>query len=268
MSTSPAPLASLDVDSTRPPEFSRAHLLYLWLAAVYVTSLVVANMIGVKLFKVPFGGDFEIPMPWPFKPIDGISHTVGMLPFPVTFVLTDLLNEYYGSKSARRVVYVAFAMGALTFAFLWIARLLPTLEGIPGTASHEAFEMIFGSASKMYIASLLAFLAGSILDIFVFRLFKSMTGGKYVWLRATGSTVIAQVFDSFLVTVLFFRFGNMVSGLEPAPWGAILEIAMTGYVLKFVIAIALTPAIYAGRWMIREWVGLKPLPIEGPRGVM
>ena len=250
-----------------PPTFSAAQQLYLWLASVYVTSLIVANMIGVKLFRVPLG--FEVPMPPPIPTMDAVTHTVGMLPFPVTFLLTDLLNEYYGVKAARRVVYLAFAMGGLTFLYLLIARALPTLEGIPGTASDEAFEMIFGSASLMYVASLLAFLFGSLLDIAVFVMFKRMTGNKLVWLRTTGSTLISQLFDSFLVTVLFFRGASLVTGNEPAPWGAVVEIALTGYVLKFVIAVLLTPAIYGGRWAIREWFGLTPLPApSGPRGLV
>ena len=92
-----------------------------------------------------------------FGQLIGVEHTAGMVPFPVTFLLTDLLNEYYGKKAARRIAYLAFAMGALAFGFVALARALPILEGVPGTATQESFETIFGSASLMYVASLVAF---------------------------------------------------------------------------------------------------------------
>lgn len=237
---SPAPPFTLDA-RTR---------VYLWLAGVFVTALLLANVVGVKLFRfeLNLSADWTIP----------ISHTAGMLPFPITFLLTDLLNEYYGKKAARRVAWLAFAMAAFAFLIIWAARALPILEGIPGTADARSFETIFGSSSVMYIASILAFLAGSMLDIGVFGFFKRLTGQKYVWLRATGSTVISQVFDSFVVTWLFFQALPMLMGQPTAGLDFVLKTAATGYVLKFFIAVALTPGIYFGRWAMRRWFGLVP----------
>ncbi len=236
---------------------SRAQLVYLWLAAVNITALLLANIVGVKLFRfeVPdlgFGGGGGF----------GIEHTVGMLPFPITFLLTDLLNEYYGRRATRRVAYIAFTMAVLAWGLLWIARKFPILEGIPGTATDEAFENIFGAASLMYLASISAFLVGSLLDISIFGLFKRLTGGRFVWLRATGSTVISQVFDSLLVTFLFFQVFPLLLGESAAGFVWTLKMAATGYVLKFVIAVLLTPMIYLGRWMLRDIVGLRPLPVD------
>jgi hypothetical protein len=235
------------------PVFTPAIRLYLWLSGVFVTCLLLANILGVKLFSFPvhaFGVSFKV------------EHTVGMLTFPITFLLTDLLNEYYGTRAARRVAYVGFVMGMLAFVLIWMARQFPILAGIPGTATHEAFENIFGSASLMYLASMAAFLLGSLLDIFLFRVFKTWTGGKLVWFRATGSTVVSQLFDSFLVTFLFFWLFPNILGREAAAFTFVMTTALTGYVLKFVISVVLTPGIYLGRWMIREWVGLQPLPPE------
>ncbi len=231
-----------------------AQALYLWMAGVFVTSLVVANMIGVKLFRFEAGLG-------PFSDVP-IEHTAGMLPFPVTFLLTDLLNEYYGKKAARRVTYLAFAMAALAYVFIAAARWLPIKEGVPGTATQEAFEIIFGSASLMYIASITAFLVGSLLDIFLFGVFKRLTGNRLIWVRTTGSTVISQLFDSFVVTFVFFMGLPLVTGGVAADLKFTAQTALTGYILKFVIAVAITPLIYLGRWMIREWFGLKPLPPE------
>ncbi len=225
--------------------------LYIWLTGVFITCLLMANVLGVKLFAFKIVlGSMTIP----------VEHTVGMLPFPITFVLTDLLNEYYGMKAARRVTWIAFFMAAIAFVLIYLGRIMPILEGIPGTADRNSFENVFGSSSLMYLASIIAFVIGSMLDIFTFGLFKKATKGKMVWLRATGSTVISQVFDSFVVTFVFFIVLQKVVGKEPASFSFVLKTAATGYILKFVLAIALTPAIYLGRWLIHTRLGIEPMP--------
>lgn len=240
----------LDGRKRHPGHMDGPTRLYLWLSGVFVTCLLLANILGVKLFK------FEAHVGESLIPIE---HTVGMLTFPITFVLTDLLNEYYGKAAARRVTYVAFAMGLVAFGLIFIARKFPTLEGIPGTATDAAFENIFGAASLMYLASMIAFLFGSLLDIFLFGLFKRLTGGKMVWLRATGSTVISQLIDSFIITIVFFQVLQVLTGGEAAPMLFVIKTALTGYVLKFVISVLLTPVIYLGRWVIRKYVGMTPI---------
>ena len=250
LSYEPAGAAGL----VEPHAPSRPQLVYLWLAAVNVTALLLANIVGVKLFvfrNVDLGfGAFNI------------EHTMGMLPFPITFLLTDLLNEYYGRRATRRVAYIAFTMAGLAWGLLWISRQFPTLEGIPGTATEEAYELIFGASSLMYLASIAAFLVGSLLDISLFGLFKRLTGGRFVWLRATGSTVISQLFDSLIVTFLFFYIFPRLLGQESATFEFTLKTAFTGYILKFFIAVVLTPFIYAGRALLRDVVGLQPLPTD------
>lgn len=249
-------------DAPAPPSPAVAHpwhltpgqRLYMWLTGVFVTCLLMANVLGVKLFRI----DLE----WSEGNVLPIEHTVGMLPFPITFVLTDLVNEYYGKKAARRIAYIGFTMAMLAFVLITLARQIPIREGVPGTATQAAFENIFGSASLMYIASVMAFLLGSLLDIFLFGIFKRLTRGRMVWLRATGSTVISQLFDSFVITFLFFWLFPRVLGEESATLGFVFSMALTGYVLKLVIAIALTPVIYLGRWSIRRLVGIQPLPPE------
>ena len=129
-SNSPRPIAALSHELDVPQR------VYLWLAAVFVTSLVLANILGVKLFlfSLELPGLGAIP----------VEHTAGMLAFPVTFVLTDLLNEYYGKRGARRVTVVAFAMAGFALLLITAARWMPIREGIPGTATAAAFEQIFG----------------------------------------------------------------------------------------------------------------------------
>ncbi len=246
-----------------PPSLSPAHAgagdrLYLWLTALFVTCLLMANILGVKLFR------FQLPVPtWLSK--DGllpVEHTVGMFSFPITFVLTDLMNEYFGKRATRRCAIIAFTMGGLAFALITLARRVPIMEGYPGTATQASFENIFGSATLMYIASLVAFLLGSFLDIFLFGVFKRATGGRMVWLRATGSTVVSQVFDSFIVTFMAFGVLQSLTGGQAWTTMAMVKTAATGYILKFVIAVSLTPVIYLGRWMVREFLGLRPLAAE------
>ena len=251
--STPAPASSAAAATREPHALSPQQQVYLWLSALFVTALLVANVVGVKLFRFTIDlGGWTIP----------VEHTVGMLAFPITFLLTDLLNEYYGTRATRRVAYVAFAMGAAAFAMYTIARRIPIREGVPGTASADAFENIFGAASLMYLASLGAFLVGAMLDILLFSVFKKLTKGKLVWLRATGSTVVSQLVDSFIITILFFQVAQTLTGGEAAPFSEVLKIALTGYILKFVISVVLTPVIYLGRWVLSKWLGLTPIPAE------
>jgi len=229
------------------PRFDLRQKVFLVLAALQVTSLLVANMIGVKLFSFDIAG------------LD-VEHTAGMLPFPITFLLTDLLNEFYGKKAARMVAWIAFGMAIFAFVLVSVARALPILEGIPGTADERSFEVVFGGSAIMTLCSIVAFLFGSLLDIVVFGYFKRITHGKMVWLRATGSTVVSQLFDSFVITILYFQVAQALTGGQAAGLDFVLRTALTGYLLKFVIAVLLTPAVYAGRGLLRRVVGLDPLP--------
>lgn len=236
--------------------FDKRQRVFLVLAAIQITSLIVANMVGVKLFGYQlFDGEG-------FPAV--IEHTAGMLPFPITFLVTDLINEFYGKKAARFIAWVAFGMALFAFLIVSIARLMPIKEGIPGTADEQSFELVFGGSSIMTLCSIVAFLFGSLLDIAVFGFFKRITKGKYVWLRATGSTVISQLFDSFVITILYFQVAQALTGGEVASFGFVLNTAITGYFLKFFIAVLLTPMVYAGRGIIRRGLHLEPLSGEDP----
>jgi uncharacterized integral membrane protein (TIGR00697 family) len=258
MSQTPAAAGHDRPDPTRPPyAMNTQQRVYLWLACFFVTSLIVADIIGVKLFRIPL--PFTIPTPR--GQVDALVHTCGMLTFPLTFLLTDLINEYYGRRGARRVTYIAFTMAIFAFAVINLALAMPFLDA-PYNVSPEAFNAIFSSARIMYVASLAAFLVGSLADIAVFGFLKALTRGKMLWLRATGSTVISQLIDSFIVTYLAFGVGRQLVGGDPPPmpFPEILKTAITGYTLKFVIAIAITPLIYAGHGIMKRWFALEPLP--------
>ena len=187
-----------------------------------------------------------------------------MITFPLTCILTDLINEYYGQRAARRLTFMALAAAVFVFLIINVSQAMPYLDA-PFNVRPEQFDAIFGSAKVMYVASLAAYLVGQLSDIWVFGAIKRVTGERFVWLRATGSTVISQFIDSFIVSYLAFSFFRELMpspGSEPAPISAIPAIAVTGYMLKFVLAIAVTPLIYLGRWLMREVGGLTPIPAE------
>lgn len=265
----PGPIRAPYTAAMHPSEPMRAgydlttpQKLYLWLTAFFVACLIIADIVGPKLFRVPL--PFSVPLPWSDSPLDAIEHTCGMLTFPVTFLLTDLINEYYGKRAARRVTFIALVMALFVFVIINIAQSMPHLDK-PYNVRKEHFDSIFGSAKIMYIASLCAYLVGQLLDIWFFHVIKRITRGRLLWLRATGSTIVSQMIDSVIVVYLAFGLGRQLfpsPDVPPAPMNEILAIAATGYILKFVLAVAITPLIYAGHGVMRRWFGLVPLPPE------
>lgn len=236
-----------------PPDLDLRTRLYVWLAGGMTACLLVADVLGVKVFDVLL---FTPPLVEGFPILDGhLAHTCGMLTFPLTFLITDLVNDYYGKKAARRLTWLALAMGFLSFLVINCALAMPRMQA-DFNVSDAAFEGVFGSARWMYMASLAAYAVGQMVDISVFGVFKRLTGGRYLWLRATGSTLVAQLVDSLVVSSLYF---GLVQGFPPVQ---VFRFAITGYVLKFLLALAVTPLIYAGHSAIERGLGLHPLPPE------
>lgn len=229
-----------------PPNDVRPQLLTV-LTAVFVTCLLVADITGSKFFRLQLFtiGGYEF-----------VTHSAGMLSFPVTFLLTDLVNEYFGAKAARRTTYVGLGCALLAFLLILAARKLPVAPESP--LPQPVFDQVFAMSNRLYVASLTAYLVGQLCDIAVFTAIKRATGDRLVWLRATGSTLVSQSIDSFLVTFILFQGAAGPDGKVPA-MGTILQIAATGYILKFVLALLLTPAIYAGRWLMHTRFGLEPV---------
>lgn len=217
--------------------------LFVVLAALFVTSLVVGDLVGNKLIKVDLFG-WVLPMP------------AGLLCFPVTFLLTDLVNEFYGKKAARFLTFVGLAMVVYTMVILRAAVSLPAHAFItPDYQAHYA--EIFMGSQRILIASVTAYLIGQLLDIVVFNAIKRMTRNRMLWLRATGSTVVSQMVDTVVVQVLAFYSFLTLSNV----W----KVVATAYVLKLVIAILLTPLIYLGHSVVERNLGLRPVEL-GPDG--
>lgn len=198
----------------------RKQRLYVWLMGVFVTSLIAGDLIGGKFFR-----------------IGGLDLSVGMIPFPLTFVLTDVINEFYGQEGARRITFVGLGMAVFVFAVINLALMLPVSPESP--MSQELFAKAFGWSARLYVASLTAYVLGQLLDISLFQVFLRLTGHRLLWLRATGSTVVSQAMDTLVVNFV------LLSGTKPL--GFVLSVARNGYVVKLLIAVLMTPAIYLMR---------------------
>jgi queuosine precursor transporter len=217
----------------------KRHKLFLVLAGIFTTCLVVGDIIGGKLVSTNlFGFQF--------------TTTVGMVPFPVTFLLTDVLNEFYGKRAARFITLVGFGMAVLSFAFIYIAAAIPFAEmtraaGWKGV-TQASFDNVFLGSLRMIIASLCAYLVSQFVDIGVFHLLKRVTAGKLLWLRATGSTAVSQLIDT--ITITFVAWTGVLS------MSTIVDMIYSSYGLKLVIAIGLTPAIYLCHTLVQRGLGI------------
>lgn len=184
-----------------------------------------------------------------------------MLTFPLTFLLGDIINEYYGPEATKETVYLGLYMSMLVFGVMNLAQALPFLDK-PFNVTPLAFNSIFGTAKLMYIASITAYLIGQLCDIWLFGVIKKLTKGKLLWLRATGSTLISQMLDSFVVSYIAFSLGKSLTGQIPATLKEVWNISITGYSLKFVISALITPILYGLKHVMENTFGLVPIPID------
>jgi uncharacterized integral membrane protein (TIGR00697 family) len=203
----------------------RKQRFYVWLTAIFVAALVASDLIGGKVFRV-----------W------GLDLGVGMIPFPLTFLLTDIINEFYGTEGARRTTFVGLGVALFVFVVVNVAIHLPTSPESP--MSGDTFRNVFGWSVRGYIASLTAYVIGQLLDISTFFALRKLTGHRFIWLRATGSTVLSQAVDTIVVNFVLF------SGTKSTAF--ILHLARNSYVVKLALAIGLTPLIYAGHALLRR----------------
>ncbi len=209
--------------------------LFLVLACVFVTCLTVGDIIGGKLIQTRlFGYQFTL--------------TVGMIPFPVTFLITDLLNEFYGKRAARFVTWVGFGMAALAYVFIYVAAAIPIAELTRaadwGGVTDASFNRVFVGSQRMIAASLCAYLIAQFVDISIFHALRQATRQRLLWLRASGSTVLSQLVDT--ITISFVAWFGIL------PLGEIGRIMVSSYVLKVLIAVGLTPLVYAGHALIER----------------
>lgn len=172
--------------------------------------------------------------------------SIGILPWPVVFVTTDLINEYFGEKGVKKLSLITAGLIAYTFFVLFFAIKIPS-SGI-SSVNSEQFKAVFGQSQLIIIGSIVAFLASQLIDVTIFHFVKKRTGNKMIWLRSTGSTIISQLFDSFIVLGIAFWLPGVMD------FKTYLISGFTGYTVKLVIAILMTPMIYLGHFLIQKYI--------------
>ena len=182
--------------------------------------------------------------------------TAGVLLWPIVFIMTDIINEYFGRKGVRFMSFTAASLIAYAFLMIFFAiRLNPAefwieRETVYGILNMDlAFNTIFGQGLWIIAGSLVAFLIGQLVDVYVFHFLRSFTGSSKIWLRATGSTFVSQFIDSFVVLLIAFYFG--------AGWdlSLVLAIGLVNYIYKIIIAVILTPLLYVLHFFIDRYLG-------------
>ncbi|WP_093139706.1 queuosine precursor transporter [Pseudoxanthomonas sp. GM95] len=235
----------------------RAVRLFIALAAFLCVNAVLAEFIGVKIFALEDTLGIA-PLQWNlFGESGSLSFTVGTLLWPFVFVLTDTINEFFGRKGVRFISWVAVALIVYGFLFAFLAiKTAPAGWWISAAANQgvpdyqAAFAAIFGQGMWSIGGSIVAFLLGQLIDVSVFHRIRNVTGEKHVWLRATGSTAVSQLVDSFVVIYIAFVLG-------PQHWSMqrFLAISTVNYGYKMLAAVAMIPLLYLMRHAIRAYLG-------------
>jgi uncharacterized integral membrane protein (TIGR00697 family) len=245
-------------------KFSKKQNLFILLTVIFLTNALLAEMIGVKIFS----GEAALGIPPAQLKLFGdfildFNLTAGVILWPVVFITTDVINEYFGKKGVKRISFLT--VGCISFAFIaiWIITTLPPADFWLAVNANEpdgnafnidfAFNKIFRQGLGIIIGSLVAFLIGQLLDVIIFQKLKRITGEKHVWLRATGSTLVSQFVDSFVVLFIAFYF----LAPEGSRWSfeQVTSVGIINYIYKFSIAILLTPLIYLAHYFIDKYLG-------------
>ncbi|MFV8376308.1 queuosine precursor transporter [Flavobacterium sp. LB1P71] len=209
---------------------SKKDIVFVILAGIFITNAVVAELIGGKLIQI---GPFVM--------------SIGILPWPVVFLTTDLINEYFGEKGVKKLSLITAGLIAYAFILLFLAINIPAAKGI-SPVNDDQFFAVFGQSMWIIAGSIIAFLVSQLIDVSVFWFFKNRTGERKIWLRTTGSTVVSQLFDSFIVLGIAFWLPGKIN------FDTFLSSAIIGYTFKLGIAILLTPLIYLGHHLIKKYL--------------
>ncbi|MBT7458148.1 MAG: queuosine precursor transporter [Flavobacteriaceae bacterium] len=225
------------VDSKR----TAAQRLYLYLAALFITSLVVSNLIFQKFF-------YWYPLDWEIMGNSLFELSVGILPYPITFLVTDLISEIYGKKAANRVVVAGIFASFFSMGILLIAGLVPALPNSP--IDDQTFNQVFALSPIAVLASMMAYLLAQFIDIRIYHFWKNLTKGRHLWLRNNFSTFASQFVDTFTVVGLLCAFGVL-------PWDAFVGLVISGVVFKILVALIDTPLLYLSVGWIRSYFKLE-----------
>ncbi|MCH1437952.1 MAG: queuosine precursor transporter [Flavobacteriales bacterium] len=212
----------------------KSRKIYLYLAAIFIAALVVCNLIANKFISIDLG----------FKTF---VISAGVLPYPITFLITDLLSEIYGKKKTARIVWAGFAASIFVLGTLLLAQQFTAIKGSP--VDDESFNLVFGNSWRVIFASMGAYLCAQLVDVRIYHFWKQKTHGKYLWLRNNFSTILSQGVDTSLVVMVLFA--GLRSNAE------ILQLIIDGWIFKMLCAFIDTPLLYASTAIIRRKLGLK-----------
>ncbi|MFS4466990.1 queuosine precursor transporter [Maribacter sp. 2210JD10-5] len=214
-----------------------ARKIYLYLGALFITSLVVSNLIFQKFFYWnPFGevSIFGAPL---------FEISVGILPYPITFLITDLISEIFGKKKANQIVVAGIFASVFSLAIVYTSNAAPATSWSP--VSDSLFTSVFGNTIIAVFASMMAYLLAQFVDIQIYHFWKNLTKGKYLWLRNNFSTFSSQLIDTFTVVVLLCSFGEI-------PWERFTGLVISGFIFKIIIAFIDTPFLYLFVYLLRK----------------
>jgi queuosine precursor transporter len=243
---------------------NKAVKLFLILGGFFIANALIAEFMGVKIFSMERTIGIA-PVNWTI--LGGkwnFDLSAGVLLWPVVFIMTDIINEYYGRRGVKFLSWLG--AGLIAYAFFMFAGSIKLTSADWWGASQQtrgiadmnlAYNGIFGQGMGIIIGSLVAFLAAQILDVSVFHQIKKRTGGKYLWLRSTGSTLISQLIDTFAVVSIAFYFYPMLVAGNGEPWSIqqVLTVCAGGYLYKFTVAVLMTPIIYGVHNLIERYLG-------------
>ena len=208
--------------------------IYLYLAAIFIAALVVCNLIANKFITIDLG----------FKTF---VISVGVLPYPITFLITDIISEIYGKKKTSRTVWAGFGASLFVLGVLLLAQQFTAIEASP--IDDDTFNMVFGNSWRVIFASMTAYLCAQLIDVRIYHFWKEKTAGKHLWLRNNFSTVFSQLVDTTLVVCVLFL--GIRSNSE------IIQFILDGWLFKMLCAFIDTPILYASTAFIRNKLGLK-----------
>lgn len=236
---------------------SKSTRLFIVLAGFFLTNALIAEFVGVKIFSLENTIGIA-PFEWSLLGVSGnLNFTAGVLLWPFVFIMTDIINEYFGLRGVRLISWIA--VGFISYAFIaaYISiALAPAGFWVDANRSlgvddiQRAYALIFGQGLWTIGGSIIAFLIGQLVDVTVFHRIRNLTGEGRIWLRATGSTAVSQLLDSFVVLYIAF-----VLGPQKWPVSQFLAVGTVNYIYKMLAAIALIPLLYVARRAIKSYLG-------------
>jgi uncharacterized integral membrane protein (TIGR00697 family) len=217
-------------------DYLLAQRIYLILASLFISSLVVSNLIFQKFFH------------WDFFGIYTFEISVGILPYPITFLITDIISEIYGKKKANQVVTAGIFASFFSLLIVFISSAVPATEWSP--IDNILFNKVFGATAVAVFASMMAYLLAQYIDISIFHFWKRVTKGKHLWIRNNFSTFLSQFVDTFTVLLLLCSFGKI-------EWPLFIPLLLSGFLFKVLVAALDTPFLYAFVFMFRKRFNLQ-----------